>query len=351
MLNTNSESLQNLPDNCTFSESDWGVLSAYWHPVAYCDEVKEKPVLIRLLDEEIVLYRTSTGVTAAKDLCLHRGTPLSIGEVKGDEIVCPYHGYRYNSQGKCTLVPAHPESPIPGQLCLKTYLCQESYGLIWVCLNPQPQGTMVDFPEFDDPEFQIINVPTMDWTVSSGRQIESFSDVAHFAFIHNDTFSREEDAVVPKYQVKATPYGVSADYISTVGNAPRPADTPYNEKDEALWRRVYHIYLPFTVRLKIHCPVPEGGIITILNANSPLSAETSRLFAVVARNFDQDQPVKDVIDFQIKIYSEDRDVVQRQHPERLPLDLSDEVHVRADRTSITYRQELSKLGLGRKFTS
>ena len=160
-----------------------------------------------------------------------------------------------------------------------------------------------------------------------------------------------EDAIVPRYEVKTTSYGVFADYISTVGNAPRPADTPYSEKDEALWRRVYHIYLPFTARLVIHCPEPEGGIITILNANRPLSAKNSRLFAVTARNFDQDKPVEDVVAFQIKIYGEDRMVVERQNPERLPLDLSEEVHVRADRTSITYRQELSKLGLGRKFTA
>ena len=271
--------------------------------------------------------------------------------MEGDEIVCAYHGYRYNAHGKCTLVPANPEAPISGRLCLKTYLCQEKYGLIWVCLGTEPKGMMAEFPEFDDAEYQNINVPPMDWKISSGRQIESFSDVAHFAFIHFDSFSRQEDVLVPNYKVKPTSYGVYADYISTVGNAPRLADTSNSEIDEAIWRRVYHIYLPFTARLVIHCPEPEGGIITILNANSPCSAEQSRLFAIVTRNFDRNQPVEDVLAFQDKLYSEDRAIVERQTPERLPLNLAEEVHVRADRTSIVYHQELAKLGLGRKFTA
>ena len=55
--------------------------------------------------------------------------------------------------------------------------------------------------------------------------------------------------------------------------------------------------------------------------------------------------------FNNKIFGEDTDVVQAQCPEDLPIDLTEEVHIRADRTSIAYRQELARLGLGRSYTT
>ena len=62
----NIEKSVNLPDDCTFSAIDWEILSAYWHPVAYSDEVRDAPVARKLLDEELVLYRTCNKVTAPK---------------------------------------------------------------------------------------------------------------------------------------------------------------------------------------------------------------------------------------------------------------------------------------------
>jgi vanillate O-demethylase monooxygenase subunit len=69
------------------------------------------------------------------------------------------------------------------------------------------------------------------------------------------------------------------------------------------------------------------------------------------RNYDLDQPVQPFIDYNNKIFDEDRDVVQAQCPEDLPIDLAAEIHIRADRTSIAYRQELARLGLGRNYTA
>ena len=70
---------QALPKNCTFNDSDWRALAPHWYPVAFSHEVTTAPYAARLLDERIVLYRLSGGtLTAARDLCLHRGVPLSM---------------------------------------------------------------------------------------------------------------------------------------------------------------------------------------------------------------------------------------------------------------------------------
>jgi phenylpropionate dioxygenase-like ring-hydroxylating dioxygenase large terminal subunit len=110
-----------LPRDCTFSPEDWQVLADCWHPVAYADAITDKPYGTKLLDQDLVVYRTSRGVVVAKDICLHRGAQLSLGWMQGDEIVCAYHGFRYSFAGKCTLVPAHPTLPISEKLCLITY--------------------------------------------------------------------------------------------------------------------------------------------------------------------------------------------------------------------------------------
>jgi vanillate O-demethylase monooxygenase subunit len=190
-----------LPRNCTFSGEDWAVLASYWHPVALASAVSPGPVGVRLLDQDIVLYRTSQGVTAAADICAHRGAPLSMGRLKGDVISCAYHGYCYDALGRCTDVPAHPGAPIPAKLHLRLFRLQERYGLIWVCLDPSSTKGVPAFTEAGLPGFQVINIPPLSWAASAGRQLESFCDVAHFAFVHESTFAAASP-VVPRYTVE-----------------------------------------------------------------------------------------------------------------------------------------------------
>jgi vanillate O-demethylase monooxygenase subunit len=331
-----------LPRNCTFGAEDWNVLASFWHPVALASDVGGSPVAARLLDQDIVLYRTDQGVTAAADICAHRGAPLSMGKLKGNRIMCAYHGYCYDAQGRCTEIPAHPDSPIPSKLHLRVFRSAERYGLVWVCLDASSPREIPDFPESDQPGFQMINVPPLSWAASAGRQLESFCDVAHFAFVHESTFAAGSP-VVPRYTVEATSDGLHADFTSNVGNV---SD---REAADQTWRRVYDIHVPFIAHLLIY--FPGKGRMGILNAGSPVSARKTNIFAVVARDFDLDQPTDVVIEFQKRIYAEDQAVVERQNPEDLPIDLSEEVHVRADLTSVTYRRQLAKIGLGRTFTS
>ena len=72
----NSKFVSEVPRKNTFSENDWHVLAGFWHPVAFSHEIEDKPVSAKLLDVELVIYRTSKGVSVAKDICPHRGTKL-----------------------------------------------------------------------------------------------------------------------------------------------------------------------------------------------------------------------------------------------------------------------------------
>ncbi|TYR81264.1 aromatic ring-hydroxylating dioxygenase subunit alpha [Priestia megaterium] len=334
------------PRNCTFNPEDWTILSQYWYPVAQCSEVTEKPIAVTLLDVNLVLYRTKGQLVAARDLCVHRGTPLSMGWVEDDEIVCPYHGFRYNTEGKCTSIPAHPDANISPRLCMTVYPVIERFGLVWTSLT----GDMENLPSFDaweDPEFQQIVCPNFDIKGSAGRQMEGFLDVAHFAWVHTETFGDRNNAFVPKYKVENTDYGLNVEYISTVSNYSK--EQAHLNLEGFKWRRVFDVYPPFTATLKVY--FPEGGQLWIMNAVCPISARQTRLFVPIARNFDKDLPVEGVYEFNLRVFDEDREMVENQKPEDLPLDLQMEAHIMADQTSIAYRKLLKKMGLSFVYTS
>jgi len=94
------------PDPCTIDPAEWEVLTDFSHPVAYSHDVGPAPVGVRLPDEDLVVYRTSQDVVARQgNVCLHRGSQLTLGSIDGDELVCRYHTWRYGPEGRCTRIP------------------------------------------------------------------------------------------------------------------------------------------------------------------------------------------------------------------------------------------------------
>jgi vanillate O-demethylase monooxygenase subunit len=335
-----------MPRDCTFAASDWHALAPFWYPVAFSHEVTAKPYAARLLDERVVLYRLSDGtVKAARDICYHRGVPMSLGHVEGDEIVCRYHGLRYDSEGRCVCIPAHPATPISPRLRLDMYGAQEAYGLVWVRLvddGPRPLPAMT---EWDDADYLTVLPDSVAIAAAAGRQIEGFLDVSHFAFVHAESFGEPDNPVVPDYKVTKTPNGFVADYIGTVSNYAH--GSKHLNPPGFLWHRRFEVFHPFTAKLTV--TFPGGGLLHIMNAASPVSARKTRLFVPICRNFDKDAPIEQTLDFNYQVFAEDIAIVERQFPEDLPIDLQAEAHFPADRSSITYRKGLAALGLGRSF--
>jgi vanillate O-demethylase monooxygenase subunit len=333
------------PDDCTFAESDWTLLSKQWFPVAVAEEVEDKPVAARLLDVDLVAFRSGDRLVVARDLCPHRGMALSRGWVSEGEIVCPYHGLRFNGQGRCTAIPADPSAVIPDRMALSVLPCVERFGLIWTSLA----GAEPELPEFeawDDPDYQQIVCPVIDIAGAAGRQVEGFLDVSHFAWAHTTTFGDRSNPVVPDYTVERTARGLRAEYLSNVSNY-GPAQKHLAPAD-FVWRRTFEVFPPFSARLIVH--FPDDKKLWILNAASPVSARKTRLFCPLARNFDKESSVEAVRAFNLAVFNEDRVLVENQRPEDLPLDLSLEVHIAADRSSVAYRRLLKQMGLSLVFT-
>ena len=93
------------------------VLVDDWHPVARVEDLAGGgPLPARLLGEDLVVWRSGDEFYAWRDLCVHRGTRLSLGRVvDGGRLECPYHGWTYGTDGCCVLMPAHPEQKPPAK--------------------------------------------------------------------------------------------------------------------------------------------------------------------------------------------------------------------------------------------
>jgi len=336
-----------LPTGCTFSEGDWRALARHWYPVAFSRKVTDKPLAVRLLDEKLVIWRISDGSAAvARDLCLHRGAQLSLGWIEGDELVCKYHGFRYASDEHCVRIPANPGAAIPPKLCLRMHPVREAYGLIWTQVIEDPTAPFPDFHEWDDPDYLQILPNSVSLRSSAGRQVEGFLDVSHFATVHAASFGEPDNPVVPNYSVESTPAGFKADCVSSVSNY--ATEHKHVAPANFTWRRLFEVFFPFTAKLTVHYP---HGKLLVLNAASPISAKEARVFVPICRNFNKSALLDETMDFNHQVFAEDKELVESQCPEELPIDLQAEVHIRADKSSIAYRQGLARLGLGRTYSA
>jgi renierapurpurin 18,18'-hydroxylase len=110
-----------------------GINLNHWYVVASSEEVKKQPLGVTLWHKNIVLFRNETGkIQALDDRCPHRQVKLSDGEIVGNDIECAYHGWRFNSNGKCSFVPYLTEKQKLPSCQLKSYPVKEFDGFIWL---------------------------------------------------------------------------------------------------------------------------------------------------------------------------------------------------------------------------
>jgi phenylpropionate dioxygenase-like ring-hydroxylating dioxygenase large terminal subunit len=333
-----------LPEGCSYMPDDGKILARCWFPVARVEDAGDKPLAVKLLDLPLVVYRAGTQWVVARDQCPHRGVPLSMGWIEGEEIVCGYHGLRFGADGACRKIPAQPRVVPGARFALTSFATVERYGLVWTCLDPEPAsdvGAIPPFPQWDDAAFQAICPPPVAVAAAPGRQVEGFLDVAHFAWIHHEAFADRDQPEVPLYSTRTTDYGLKTEYRSTISNFPKALQD--RAPADFMWLREFDVFPPFAARLTVHFPGADR--LVILNLASPVSARETMMFSPLVRNFDTTGPVEDVYAFNAQIFAEDKRIVEAQRPQDLPLDPDEEAHFAADKSSITYRKLLRNMGL------
>ncbi len=230
-------------------------LFACWHPVAYAHEVKaDQPYAAKLLDESLVIWRTADGKAhAMRDLCIHRGTALSLGWVADDCIVCPYHAWRFDVNGDCVLIPQSKHVTIPTKAKTPKYQCQERYGLIWVCLSPDaPAYPLPEIPEFENGAWKIVNTGPFGWNSDASRQVENFTDFGHFPWVHPGLLGDPERPIVPDHTVETRGHIVHYSVVRPEATNSDEFPVFANEvTDKPTRRSRYELHLPYTIALRL----------------------------------------------------------------------------------------------------
>lgn len=182
-----------------------------WWPVAISDKLRNQPVACQLHDTPLVLFRDSDGRAAAlPDRCPHRFAPLSAGKVCDGQIECPYHGWRFSADGRCTRVPG-TDLAVGSKPLLESFPCCEAHGLVWVSLSTKrPQIP----PSAPSESSQIVDTfwITDDVQCSLQDAAENFLDGFHTHFVHSGWIRHDRQRQKISARVRPLADGVEAVY-------------------------------------------------------------------------------------------------------------------------------------------
>jgi vanillate O-demethylase monooxygenase subunit len=190
-----------------------------WYAAGWSHEISQTLLARTIQEQPIVIYRTEAGAAVALyDRCPHRFAPLSRGKIRGDRLVCGYHGLEFDQSGRCVRNP-HGNHAIPAALHVGGYPVTEKYGMVWVWMG-EPAGAettaIPSLPVFEDKQF----VWVYGYIHVQGNYelvTDNLLDLTHVEFLHpllaspgnadRTVFRAEQkgDQVSAFYDIKAEP--------------------------------------------------------------------------------------------------------------------------------------------------
>ena len=248
-------------------------LRACWHGAAYARDVGTTPYRTELLGERLVIWRDSRGTPHAfRDLCIHRGTALSLGSVAGDEIVCAYHGWRYAVDGRCTAIPQLDDpTRVPAKACVAAYQCRERYGLVWVALA-EPRWAIPDLPELESAGWKTVFCGPYTLESEASRQIENFTDLAHFPWVHPGLLGDPSRVKVVAPEVRTEGHVLHYEFQRPEAKSTSQYPVfPNEQRENSIRRTRYELRLPYTIVVHMDWGGPEKLI--YLFVSQPITAE------------------------------------------------------------------------------
>lgn len=162
-----------------------------------------------ILGEPVVFFRKADGtVSAIRDICPHRGIPLSYGRMVDSQIECPYHGWKFNGEGTCTEIPSLCEGQDLDctKIKVRSFPVQEKQGNIWIFYGEKAGEKgfdiskapavpdLVGFSSDQNPQF----IEVMDFPCHLDHAVIGLMDPAHGPFVHKSWFWRSVKSVHEK---------------------------------------------------------------------------------------------------------------------------------------------------------
>jgi phenylpropionate dioxygenase-like ring-hydroxylating dioxygenase large terminal subunit len=193
-------------------------LRRFWHPVAMSSELQDLPVAVRIMGEDLVVFRdrgARVGLLARH--CSHRGTSLEFGIVSDRGIRCCYHGWRFDVDGRILETPGEPaDSTLKDRLCHPAYPALEYQGLVFAYLGPPGEKPALPVYDTFDLPGQTLVPYSIGYPCNWVQTAENSMDPAHVVFLHTRVsfahFSAEW-GVMPEIEFEETPLGML--YVTT----------------------------------------------------------------------------------------------------------------------------------------
>jgi len=219
----------------------------YWLPAMKSDELPAPdcpPVRIKLLDEELIAFRTTSGdVGLIQNACPHRGASLFFGRNEEEGLRCVYHGWKFDVTGACVDMPSEPaESNFKTKVHARAYRTHERNGIIWAYLGtrevppPLPELEANMYPE-EDTRITVLHRAN-NWM----QGWEGEMDTVHAAFLHGGAarLDQTEPGSLVYYEIKnrSGRFSVKDTEYGTAYSMYREAE------EDTYYHRVGHMLFP-----------------------------------------------------------------------------------------------------------
>ena len=263
------------------------MMRRYWLPACLSEEVEEAdgtPLRVRLLGDDIVVFRDTSGRLGALDEhCPHRRASLSYGRNEENGLRCLYHGWKMDVDGNVVEMPSEPaDSPLCAKVKHRAYPCREAGGIVWIWMGDRDNVAPFERPPFaptDDTKASIVKfVVPCNWA----QILEGAIDSAHSSTLHSSdmrparvsgakatdkTWLRPSTDKAPRLQVQPTSFGFRYAAIR------RP-----------IFNAATHQYVRTTVFVApITVLIPPNDIYNVANLNVPID-DTHTMFHFIAWN-------------------------------------------------------------------
>lgn len=188
-------------------------LRRFWQPVAMEEELGDLPLPVRILGEDLVLFRDGGGrIGLIHKHCSHRGASLEFGVIEERGISCCYHGWHYDIDGTILATPGEPAgSPLKDEIVHGAYPATTYRGLIFAYLGPaeaRPPFPLLDTHELPDTDY----VPFSLTTECNWLQVyENTQDPVHTVFLHTratGTQFSDANGAMQAVDFRKTPLGM-----------------------------------------------------------------------------------------------------------------------------------------------
>lgn len=158
---------------------------ASWYLLGRARDVQDAPVPVKLLGQELVLFRSAEGIACLGARCPHMGANLANGKVRDGRLLCPFHGWEYDGGGRCQKIPG--QDTIPEFAQVPACSLRERHGLVHAFRGAEPNSTL---PFFDgvNPEDMVASATfrveaNCPWYLVGANGF----DAQHFESIHGRT--------------------------------------------------------------------------------------------------------------------------------------------------------------------